>query len=236
MKPAEKTIAQIVAAAPQAAAIFAAYQIDPKSDGERTVEVACGMRGMDPVPLRAALAHAGDRDANQHADAFRDLSTADLVAKIVAVHHVYLRSALPRIRDLCAATVRRHGDRDTRLYELQRSLTEFQERIELHLEAEEHVLFPAFIAHEPDPAMLRHDVALSMYEDHEFVDATLRTWRTLLDGFTAPAWADDDHRALLAELHALERDTRRHVHVENSVLMVRFLSAPWRGPAGPQKP
>ena len=57
-----------------------------------------------------------------------------------------------------------------------------------------------------------------MKREHRFIDDIFTELRTLTDGFTAPAWASERHRALLADLDRFERDTFEHVHRENDEL------------------
>ncbi len=92
------------------------------------------------------------------------------------------------------------------------------------------VLFPAMTAGKADEALIARELA-SMHKEHLRVGELLTCIRTLADDFTVPDWACNSYRTLIRELAALEMDTFLHVHLENHVLMPRFVPAPAVGDA-----
>jgi regulator of cell morphogenesis and NO signaling len=64
-----------------------------------------------------------------------------------------------------------------------------------------------------------------MHADHLAVGTKLGDLRTLTDGFVTPEWGCASYRSLLHDLEELEGDVLRHVHLENHVLMPRFVGA-----------
>lgn len=218
------TISQIVDQYPATARVFTDYRIDHLKMGPLTIEEVCECQHLDPLPLYAALERERTASAHDEHDEMRGLPTAKLIAKIVSVHHSYLRQILPHICQLCSAAAKYQGTQNPKLYQLESSLTELQKKLGPHLEMEERLLFPTFLDWETDPSLVKHEVTMSMFEDHNYVTAVLNKIRQLSDDFNAPVWASTEYQTLMAELAAFDRDMTRHLHLENDVLLPRFLT------------
>ncbi len=218
------TVAQIVVQHAVAARVFQRHRIDFCCHGDVTVPEACRERKLDPeavyAELEAALP-AGDDGAEDP----RTLSTTALVARIVDRHHGYLRRTLPFIAPLAAKVARVHGEHNPKLGPLHDAFTRLADALLPHVDDEEAVLFPALLARTPDAAVVRRELAL-MVEDHLAVARLLARIRDLSDGFTTPEWGCNSYRVYMTELAALEEDVLRHVHLENHVLMPRFVAEP----------
>lgn len=214
------TVAEIVAEHSSTARIFQKHQIDFCCHGDVTVAEACRGRPIDPDDLFAEV-EAAIPDAPADEDA-RALSVPALVARIVDRHHAYLRRQLPFLSPLVSKIARVHGERNGNLAELARAFEDLAEALEPHLDREEEVLFPALMSRSPDPEIVRSELE-TMHEDHLAVGAMLARIRTLSDGFLTPEWGCGTYRVVMRELEALEDDVLRHVHLENHVLMPRFV-------------
>ncbi|GEJ55415.1 iron-sulfur cluster repair di-iron protein [Anaeromyxobacter diazotrophicus] len=216
------TVAQIVTEHAAAARVFQKHRIDFCCGGDVTVAEACRNRPVEPdalfAELEATLPEAGAGDAEDP----RALSTPELIGLIVERHHGYLRQALPYLAPLAAKVARVHGEHNPKLAPLLETFTELRAALEPHIDDEERTLFPALVAASSDPAALRGELA-GMLEEHRAVGALLERSRSLSDGFTVPEWGCNSYRVLMAELEALETDVLRHVHLENHVLMPRFV-------------
>ena len=116
----------------------------------------------------------------------------------------------------CALPI--YGGREARLEEVRDLVAEIADRLLPHLDDEEAVLFPALASGAPDPAQLE-----AMLEEHREVGDRLARLRSITDGFTAPRWGCSSYRTLFSELRDLEGDVLRHVHLENHVLLPRFV-------------
>jgi regulator of cell morphogenesis and NO signaling len=157
-------------------------------------------------------------------DKIESLPVGDIIAIIVSKHHVFLRTQLPLVCSLASKVARSAGDGNAKLYDLARRVEALQERLLPHLEIEERVIFPVFLEDSPAAGLYSKDVVTSMYEDHRMVGEALVELRRLSDGYGVPTWADADYQMLMVELAALDRDLRRHVHIENDVLMPKLLT------------
>lgn len=215
------TVAQIVVEHAVAARVFQKHRIDFCCHGDVSVPAACEARQLDPEALYAEL-EAVIPGGEARGEDPRTLSTPALLARIVDRHHGYLRVALPYVGPLAAKVARVHGEHNPKLTALHDTFVELAEALLPHLDQEETVLFPALVAKAPDRAIVRKELA-AMHEDHLAVGALLGRLRELSDAFTTPEWGCNSYRVCMAELAALEEDVLRHVHLENHVLMPRFV-------------
>jgi regulator of cell morphogenesis and NO signaling len=217
------TVARIVADRFVAARVFRRHHIDFCCHGDVTVADACRERALDPDAVFAELEAELASDAGEpRDDDDAALPTPALVARIVDRHHGYLRRALPSIAPLVAKVAAVHGAHNPKLATVRDAFERLSEALLPHLDQEEEVLFPAVVSRRPDPAVIREELA-AMHADHLAVGALLERIREASDGFAVPEWGCNTYRVTMRELDALEADVLRHVHLENHVLMPRFV-------------
>ncbi len=220
----EQTVATLVLDHSECAPVFQRYRIDFCCRGELSIKAACSERGVDTDAVvedlsRAIAERTGSIEPNP-----RTLSTADLLEHIVSKHHKYLRKTLPFVQALAAKVNRVHGNRNPRLLELDSTVRQLAEALIPHLDMEENALFPALVGNHTDNAFAATELA-SMHQEHMAVGKLLERMRGASEDFSIPEWACNSYRTLFTELEQLERDTLRHVHLENHVLMPRFASS-----------
>lgn len=222
----EMTVAELVLAHPVTAGIFQAHAIDFCCGGKVPVEAAAREAGHDPERLIAELDRAiASRDGSDPDGAsVGELSTAALIERIVSRHHRTLRSSLPTVQGLAAKVARVHGTKNEKLAEVDALVRELAESLLAHLDEEETSLFPSLIAEAPNPSRARRELGL-MHEEHLAVGRLLEELRLAAEDFRPPSWACTSYRTLMSELEAMEADLFRHIHLENHVLMPRFLPA-----------
>lgn len=216
-------VAELVLDHSELAAVFDRHRIDYCCKGNRSLRTACEERGIDPARVVDDCALAMRR-REPPADDPRGLSTADLITKVIAHHHRYLHRTLPFLLQLANKVARVHGDRQPSLRVLADNVEELVTVLEAHLDDEERNLFPALL---DSPQATASTVAAlaAMRGEHEEVGAMLEVLRRIADDYAPPEWACNSYRTLLAELAHLEADTLRHVHLENHVLLPRFVPA-----------
>lgn len=218
----ETTVATLVLDHPELAPVFQRHRIDFCCQGGKALAVACQERGLDARTVLGELeAAVAARRAPEGPDP-RGLSTPALIAQIIATHHAYLREILPFVRGLAAKVGRVHGDHNPRLRELNDHVQALGEALVPHLDTEEQVLFPMLMSRTPDATSVVAELG-AMHGDHLAVGELLSKIRDAAEGFQTPDWACNSYRTLFAELHTLEADILRHVHLENHVLMPRFV-------------
>lgn len=218
-----QTVARIVLDHSASAPVFQRHRIDFCCKGDMSLRDACASRGLEEAVVLADLERAIRSRAGEVTQDVRSLSTPGLVAHVVATHHEYLRRTLPFARTLAAKVGRVHGDKDPRLQELADVVAELEDQLVPHLDEEEQVLFPALSTRNPDRALVERELK-AMHEEHLSVGKLLERMRELSGEFSSPSWACNSYRTLMSELEQLEGDTLQHVHVENHVLMPRFVA------------
>jgi len=223
----QQTVAQLVLDHPVTARVFKAHKIDFCCRGKVTVDVAAAERGLDPQLVIAELDRAiGERSAGarESGASVASLSTEALIQRIVETHHEPLRQALPFLGGLAVKVARVHGDKNEKLLALRDALRELDESLIPHLDAEEQELFPFLLGNAPDPGRAEKELR-EMHEEHLAVAGILQRIRAAADEFSLPSWACTSYRTLFSELEELESDLFRHIHLENHVLMPRFIEA-----------
>jgi regulator of cell morphogenesis and NO signaling len=215
-------VADIVLDHSECAAVFTRHRIDYCCKGKRPLADACRDLGLDvgtvvgELETEIARRHA----TTPHFDP-RALTTREIITKLIAPHHQYLHRAMPSVNALAAKVARVHGAREPSLVEVAALFDALVETLRAHLAEEEAVLFPALVAGRD------RDVApmlLDMRREHEQVGAMLADLRAAARDYQVPAWACTSYRTLMKELAALEADVIQHVHIENHVLLPRYVA------------
>jgi len=219
---AERTVGELAVENPAAARVFEKHGIDYCCGGKNTLEAACRERGIEIEALIGELAVS--RSESEERD-WKAARLSELIGHIVARHHAYLKSELPRIADLYAKVVRAHGEREPRLAEANEVFAALKEELDAHLMKEEMILFPAIVRMEAGSnagvtCSIEHPIARMEYE-HESAGRALAQMRHLTLDYYIPEEACNTYRALFAALVELEADLHQHIHLENNILFPR---------------
>jgi regulator of cell morphogenesis and NO signaling len=218
------SVAAMVLEHSECAAVFQRHRIDFCCRGQVSIADACAKLGLPTDVLLGELSQVIDERCTDAAEDVRTLSTAELVARIVERHHVYLRKTLPFVEGLASKVARVHGDREPRLHTLAGLVTELREVLLPHLDEEERGLFQHVLAKRPNQTLVQHELG-TMREEHLAVGTLLERMRKVAGDYVAPDWSCNSYRTLLAELDRVEADVLVHVHLENHVLLPRFVGA-----------
>jgi regulator of cell morphogenesis and NO signaling len=205
------------------AVVFQRFGIDFCCHGDVSLEDACAQRGLDEDSVRRELQRVVDRRGTAAAPSLQARSTPEVIHHVISKHHAYLSESVPQLAFLASKVASVHGGKNPKLVELAEVVSQFARDIAVHLEEEERSLFPALLKEPADLEAVRAGLR-SMFEEHVEVGRTLGRLRTLSDGFSTPPWGCRSYRALMEELDALETDTLEHVHIENHVLMPRYIA------------
>ncbi len=223
-----RTVGELVAEDYRRAAVFQRFGIDFCCGGGVGVRATCEKSGVAWAELERALAASDGWSGAEEPDP-RDWELDVLAEHIVAVHHDYVRDALPALLQFSDKVARVHGERHPELGEIRRLVAELAAALTEHLEEEERVLFPAVArlvsAGDAAGASSSPDSVVAplagLEDDHERAGDIMRRVRELSADFAAPADACNTYRALYAKLAEFEADLHRHVHLENNVLFPR---------------
>ena len=205
----------------ECAAVLARHRIDYCCKGKRPLADACSDLGLDVAAVVGELetAIARRHRAVDPTDP-RALSVREVIVKLIAPHHQYLHRAMPYLQTLAAKVARVHGDTEPSLVEVAKQFDALVAILRVHLAEEENELFPALIEGRERDAL---PMLLAMRREHDEVGELLRDLRRAAADYQPPGWACNSYRTLMHELHALETDVFEHVHIENHVLLPRYV-------------
>jgi regulator of cell morphogenesis and NO signaling len=226
------TVRDIALHQPTAIRVFEHLGIDYCCGGNQSLAAACAAANLDAHAVLLALEFAAGRPTLPQPE-WGKASLELLCAHIVVKHHAYARRELPRLLDLAANVLARHGETHPELVAIHATLSQLDTEINQHLAKEESVLFPYIVSLErsltspgvdpvscygflPDPvAVLSHD--------HEDVGALLSHICQLSHNFTPPLGVCLSYRIFYTGLQELEHDLRQHMHLENNILFPRAI-------------
>lgn len=227
-----QTVREIALENPASIRVFEAFGIDYCCGGRKPLAEACEARNISVDAVIAAL-EKGDADAAPATEDWSAESLGSLVAHIVNAHHAYVRRELPRLAELAAKVVNRHGDTKPELPEIQKKVVQISEELTEHLAKEEVVLFPYVTRLERAKeegtakphgcfATVASPIAM-MNQEHEAAGALLADIRELSGDYTPPVGACPTFLAFYNGLREFEQDLHQHIHLENNILFPRAL-------------
>jgi len=224
----DNLVGQLVKQAPARSRVFERYGIDYCCGGRRTLEQATRERGLDALAVLAELEDVGKPDSDVRDPAA--MTMTELVDHIEETHHEYLKTELPRLRQLVAKVASKHGESFPWLNDVRSTFGELQAELEPHMQKEEQILFPMIrdmervggSAH--GRPMVEGPISV-MEHEHDNAARALQRLRNVTSGFVLPDKACASFRAMLNGLETLEQDLHQHIHKENNILFVRALGA-----------
>jgi regulator of cell morphogenesis and NO signaling len=220
-----RTVREIALEQPSSIRVFERYGIDYCCGGRKPLDEACAAQNVAVDAVIAALEAAA---TEQPTEVWSGTSLENLIAHIVATHHAYVKSELPRLAVLASKVVNRHGATRQELPAIQTRLAQIDEELTQHLAKEEMVLFPYIVSLEraiaggnPKPhgcfGAVANPIAM-MTQEHEAAGKLLAEIRTLSRNFTTPEDACPTYHAFYDGLREFEQDLHRHIHLENNIL------------------
>jgi regulator of cell morphogenesis and NO signaling len=171
--------------------------------------------------VAAIVRENGEHDMN--ANACR--TPAEIIDYVVAHHHSYVRSALPRIARYTTEVIQLDGERHPEVFDVADLLGRLAQHLLAHMDKEEQVLFPWIVdasqrGGKPDTPRFGTIVnpILIMEREHDTAAEWVALIRELTDGYEAPADASPVYRLWVGELKGFDEDLRSHVHLEDNIL------------------
>jgi len=226
------TVRDIALHQPTAIRVFEHLGIDYCCGGNQTLASACAAVHLDAHAVQLALEFAAGRPSLPQPEWAR-ASLELLCAHIVVKHHAYARRELPRLLELAANILARHGDAHPELAAIHAILSSLEVEITEHLAKEESVIFPYIVSLErsltsPDLepvscyGFLPEPVAI-LSHDHQEAAALLSQIRQLSHNYTPPVGVCLTYRIFYTGLQEFEHDFRQHTHLENNILFPRAI-------------
>lgn len=228
-----QTVREIALEQPQSIRVFERFGIDYCCGGRKPLAEACAEKKIAMDEVVAALEAAVSSGAPMPVD-WSQATLGKLIDHIVATHHAYVKSELPRLAVLAQKVVNRHGDTQAHLLAMQSLLVLLDDELIHHLGKEEHVLFPyiarlegALLSGGAHPeacfGTIESPIAM-MTSEHEAAGAMLAEIRRLSDDYTTPVGACPTYHAYYDGLKEFEQDLHQHIHLENNVLFPRAIA------------
>jgi regulator of cell morphogenesis and NO signaling len=222
VNPSEQ-VAIVVLEHSDCAEVFQRHRIDFCCRGDMSIEQAASERSVNVPALIEELDKAIAARTQKTENPAKDLSTEALIQYIVEKHHGYLLKTFPFVLPLAAKVARVHGDHNPKLKDLFAAVSELVETLTDHLADEENNLFP-MLRRAETPLETKTKELGKMHQEHLSVAKQLERIRAAADDFSLPSWACNSYRTLFSELAVMEKDIFTHVHLENHVLMPRFVT------------
>lgn len=231
---ATQLVGELAAQSLSAVRVFEKHGIDYCCGGKRPLDEVCSAKGLDVETVLRDLDAAEQACIPSQRD-WNEVPLWELMDHIVSTHHAYLRTELPLIERAIAKVLDAHHQRHGALLAPIANVFEaLKLELEMHIQKEEVVLFPAVAQAEraaeagrswtpPRFGSFGHPIKL-MEHEHDSAGHALAEIRRLTSDFTLPEGACNTFRALYAALAELERDLHLHIHLENNILFPRALA------------
>jgi regulator of cell morphogenesis and NO signaling len=168
----------------------------------------------------------GHRHKDKNSDrVWNDCPLKELIDHIVSTHHAYLRAELPALEKLAGAVGTNLPEA-----ELVRLVKRLNQDLELQMQKEETILFPAILALEPASRERRHiehskfgsvrNLAKVLGSSRSQTLKAIEEIRHLTNDYNPPMDANGVP-CLFRRLASLDRDLHRHIYLENEILFRR---------------
>lgn len=208
-----RSLGDIAASLPGATAVFRRRKLDFWCGGSQSLEQAARQKGLDPAQIEAEL---GQLSSEQRST---PESVEDLIHHILDRYHQVHRREIPELRNLAIRVERVHAEHPAVPAGLSDLLERMHAALETHMLKEKQILFPFMLA--GGNPMIVHPIVMMRHE-HDKHGEELRALAALTGDMTPPANACSSWRTLYTGLAKLAEDLTEHIHIENSVLFLRF--------------
>ncbi len=233
MTVATQTVRDIALENPATIRVFEKFGIDYCCGGRKPLTEACEANSIAVDEVIAALERAAVEPVPQ-AESWAGKPLAELVSHIVNKHHAYVNQEIPRLTQLAARVVARHGDTMPELPIIQAKVADLVEELSSHLGKEEMILFPHIVKLEramaqgqPAPrgcfGTVSNPIAM-MTSEHDSAGALMAEIRKLSGDYTPPIGACPTFLNFYESLREFEQDLHQHIHLENNILFPKAIA------------
>ena len=233
MTVATQTVRDIALGNPATIRVFEKFGIDYCCGGRKPLTEACEANSIAVDEVIAALERAAAEPVPQ-AESWAGKPLADLISHIVNTHHAYVNQEIPRLTQLAARVVARHGDTKPELPIIQAKVAELVEELSSHLGKEEMILFPHIVRLEramaegqPAPrgcfGTVSNPISM-MTSEHDSAGTLMAEIRKLSGDYTPPIGACPTFLNFYNSLREFEQDLHQHIHLENNILFPKAIA------------
>lgn len=233
MTVATQTVRDIALENPATIRVFEKFGIDYCCGGRKPLAEACESRNIAVDEVIAALERALAEPAPQENN-WAGTPLGELATYIVNTHHAYVNRETPRLAQLAARVVARHGDDKPELRLIEKKVVQIGDDMMHHQAKEEMILFPhiarlerAAANGEPAPrgpfGPVSNPIAM-MTSEHDSAGAIMAEIRELSKDYTPPVGACPTFLNFYNSLREFEQDLHQHVHLENNILFPKAIA------------
>jgi regulator of cell morphogenesis and NO signaling len=226
--PLRKIAAQYPAVLP----IFDLFKIDLCHEGDKTLAEACADLQLSTEQVEEKILSLSSF-SRLTCDP-RQLTLAQLIQRIVRVHHRRIRQDLPALSEMATRLEQNHAEHAPEHVALARLVSQLHKEMFEHIGREEQVLFPfialmeeeSSLSYPPDSGCFRavRTPIGRLRKDHENTCQILDELRQRTNDFRPTRTACGTKRALFAGLKTFDVDNREHLHLENNILFPRAIA------------
>jgi len=223
------TIGELVAEDYRRAEVFKKFGLDFCCGGGRSVTDSCKKHHLDETALIKALEEIEKESTSPEQD-YNKWNADVLVEHIIKVHHTYVESNIPLIREFSQKVAKVHGGANPEEIEIAELFDALSLDLLMHMKKEEMILFPyiKLLAndnglHQQPPFGTVANPIRMMENEHEIAGDLMKEIRKLSNDYTPPAHACNTYRVLYAKLDEFESDLHQHIHLENNILFPKAL-------------
>jgi regulator of cell morphogenesis and NO signaling len=216
---ARRSLADMAATLPGAAAVFQRYGLDASDLDSMSLGEAASANGLLLARVEEDLAAAA-------ASALRPRYPADtneLIDLIEVRYHAVHRQELPQLVRLARTVEAMQGTAASAPRELADWLERMSAELRAHMDKEEQGLFPILRDDDQPNVGAAIEILLDEHDDHA---THLRKLEHLARDFPAPDDSCGVWRALYTGIAKLANDLREHIYIENDLLFPRFVGEP----------
>lgn len=228
----EETIGEMSRSDIRKIEVFKRFGIDFCCGGNKTLQEACGEKGIDILKVKEALDQS--QDSSKDSMAYDEWNLNFLSEYIVQRHHNYVRKQVPILLEISKKVMGAHSNAHPELKGLNSLIESLCAELNAHIHKEEIVLFPYIRQIEfadkngetlPMPAFGSvHTPINIMMMEHESAGEILEEMNTLTDNYTLPVDACNSYNYLFEIIKAFEDDLKLHIHLENNILFPKAIA------------
>jgi len=233
MTVATQTVRDIALENPATIRVFEKFGIDYCCGGRKPLAEACEAKNIAVDEVTAALERALAEPVEKTND-WAGTPLGELATYIVNTHHAYVNRETPRLAQLAARVVARHGDDKPELLVIQQKVAQIGDDMMHHQAKEEMILFPhiarlerAMAEGAPAPrggfGTVKNPIEM-MSREHDSVGALMAEVRELSNDYTPPVGACPTFHNFFNSLREFEQDLHQHVHLENNILFPKAIA------------
>ncbi|OAZ49985.1 DUF542 domain-containing protein [Paenibacillus polymyxa] len=225
----ETWVADIVKEVPKTSDLFRKLRIDFCCGGKISLREAAASRGLHAGELLARVHEVEGNQAQHKQMQPSSLEPKELIAYIQNEYHTKLCEELAALTPYITKLTRVHGERYSHLKRVNELYNLLKQKLTIHIQFKESLLFPLIQAFFQDSAFERVDALhfhlSELQEEHQAVVDILQELRLITNGFEPLQEACGTHRLVLKRLEDLEADIYNHILLENCTLVERTRQA-----------